>query len=92
MRKSRFMRQGVRQQLAGVVVNTRTNIRREDYDRLKAILTNCIRHGPASQNRDGHSDFQGHLAGRIAYVAMLNPERGRRLRGLFDRIAWDGDG
>jgi RNA-directed DNA polymerase len=91
MRKSRFMRQGVRQQLAGVVVNTRTNIRREDYDRLKAILTNCIRHGPASQNRDGHTDFRGHLAGRIAYVAMLNPERGRRLRGLFDRIAWDGD-
>jgi RNA-directed DNA polymerase len=92
MRKSRFMRQGVRQQLAGVVVNTRTNIRREDFDLLKAILTNCIRSGPASQNRDGHADFRGHLAGCIAYAAMLNPERCQRLRGLLDRIAWDGDG
>jgi hypothetical protein len=88
MRKSRFMRQGVRQQLAGVVVNAHPNLRRAEYDRLKAILTNCVRHGPASQNRDGHADFRGHLAGRIAYVSMLNPARGRRLGALFDRIQW----
>jgi RNA-directed DNA polymerase len=88
-RKSRFMRQGVRQQLAGVVVNAHPNVPCEDYDRLKAILTNCVRHGPASQNRDGHADFRGHLAGRIAYATMLNPARGRRLRALFDRIAWN---
>jgi hypothetical protein len=92
MRKSRFMRQGVRQQLAGVVVNAHPNVCREHYDRLKAILTNCIRLGPSSQNRDGHADFRGHLAGRIAYIAMLNPARARRLRALFERIAWDGDG
>jgi hypothetical protein len=87
-RKSRFMRRGVRQQLAGVVVNEHPNVRREEYDRLKAILTNCLRHGPASQNRDGHTDFRGHLAGHVAYVAMLNPARGQRLRALFDRIPW----
>ena len=87
-RKSRFMRQGVRQQLAGVVLNRRLNVRRVEYDRLKAILTNCLRHGPASQNRDGHKDFKAHLAGRIAYVAMLNPSRGQRLWEAFDRVAW----
>jgi hypothetical protein len=85
-RKSRFMRQGVRQQLAGVVVNAHPNVRREEYDRLKAILTNCVRHGPSSQNRAGHEDFRGHLAGRIAYVTMLNPARGRRLHALFAQI------
>jgi hypothetical protein len=90
-RKSRFMRQGVRQQLAGVVVNVHPNVRRDEYDRLKAILTNCVRHGPASQNRDGHADFRGHLAGRIAYVTMLNPARGGRLRALFEQIQWDRD-
>jgi hypothetical protein len=89
-RKTRFMRQGVRQQLAGVVVNSRPNLRRADYDRLKAILHNCVRHGPQSQNRDGHSDFRAHLAGRVAYWRWLNPERGARLRALFDRVAWDG--
>jgi hypothetical protein len=88
-RKSRFMRRGLRQQLAGVVVNEHPNVPRPAYDRLKAILTNCARHGPASQNRDGHAGFRGHLLGRIGYVAMLNPARGERLRRLYDAIRWD---
>jgi hypothetical protein len=88
-RKSRFMRRGVRQQLAGVVVNERPNVKRADYDELKAILCNCARHGPASQNRSGHRDFRAYLLGRIAYVGLLNPARGARLRHWFDRIVWD---
>jgi RNA-directed DNA polymerase len=88
-RKSRFMRQGVRQQLAGVVLNAHPNVSRPEYERLKATLCNCVRHGPASQNRAGHADFRGHLAGRIAYVAMFNPARGQRLRDWFDRIVWE---
>jgi hypothetical protein len=87
-RKSRFMRQGVRQQVAGVVLNVRPNLLRSEYDRLKAILTNCVRRGPHEQNRDGHDDFRAHLAGRIAHVSMLHPERGLRLRRLFERIRW----
>jgi hypothetical protein len=87
-RKSRFMRQAVRQQLAGVVVNERPNVKRADFDELKAILCNCARHGPASQNRDGHADFRAHLLGRIAYVGLLNPARAAKLRRWFDRIAW----
>ncbi len=86
------MRQGVRQQLAGVVVNAHPNkARRDESDQLKAIPTNCVRHGPASQNRDGHADFRGYLAGKIAYVSMLNPSRGKRLRALFERIGWERD-
>jgi hypothetical protein len=88
-RKTRFMRQAVRQQLAGVVVNERPNLARSEYDRLKAILTNCVRHGPAAQNRAGHADFRAHLAGRVAHAAWLNPTRGRRLQELFARIVWD---
>lgn len=88
-RKSRFMRQGVRQQLVGVVVNVHPNIRRAEYDDLKAILFNCARHGPASQNRDGHPDFRAYLLGRIAHMTTLNPARGQRLRTLFERIEWN---
>ena len=77
-RKSRFMRQGVCQQLVGVVVNAHPNPRRQAYDQLKAILFNCVRHGPASQNRAGQADFRAHLLGRIAHVAMLSPARARR--------------
>jgi hypothetical protein len=90
-RKSRFMRQGVRQQLAGVVVNERPNVKRVDFDELKAILCNCARQGPASQNRDRRADFRAYLLGRIAYVGLLNPARGAKLRQLFERIAWGAD-
>ncbi len=88
-RKSHFMRQGVRQQVAGIVLNGHPNINRAEYDRLKAILTNCVRHGPQEQNRDGRADFRAWLAGKIAYAGMINPARGRRLRELFARICWD---
>jgi hypothetical protein len=87
-RKSRIMHQGVRQQLAGVVVNEKLNVRRSDYDQLKAVLTNCIRFGPDSQNRYGHKDYRRHLEGRIAFVQMVNPQRARRLYELYQRIQW----
>jgi hypothetical protein len=86
------MRQGVRQQLAGVVVNVRPNLARADYDQFKATLHNCVRHGPRSQNVAGHRDFRAHLAGRVTYWQWLNPVRGARLRALFDRIGWDDEG
>jgi len=82
------MRQGVRQYLAGVVANQRLNVPRLDYDRLKAILTNCIRFGPVSQNREGRADFRAYLEGRISFVAMINLDRGARLRKLFDQVQW----
>lgn len=89
-RKTRIMRRGVRQQVTGIVVNEKPNVRREDYDRLKATLHNCARLGPAGQNRERRADFRSHLAGRIAHLSMLNPERGRRLQALFERIEWNG--
>jgi hypothetical protein len=87
-RKTRVMCQGVRQRVAGVVVNERPNLARPDYDALKATLHNCVRHGPDCQNRDARGDFRAHLAGRIAHVAALNPARAERLRALYERIVW----
>jgi hypothetical protein len=88
-RKTRFMRQGVRQYLAGVVVNEKLNVVRDDFDRLKAILTNCVRHGADSQNREAHPNFRLHLAGRVGFVEMVNPAKGVRLRKIFDQIEWE---
>jgi RNA-directed DNA polymerase len=88
-RKTRVMRQGVRQHLAGLVVNERVNVPRAEFDRLKAILTNCIRNGPEAENREGRPEFRAHLAGRVAFVASVNAERGARLRMLLERIVWE---
>ncbi len=85
-RKTRIMRQGVCQRLAGLVANRHVNVARADIDKLKATLTNCIRHGMESQNRDAHPCFRSHLEGRVAFVESINPARGARLRALLERI------
>lgn len=87
-RKTRIMRQGGRQRLTGLVVNRHVNIARDQYDRLKAIVFNCARHGPADQNRERHPDFRAHLDGRITWVENVNPRKGHRLRLLFQQIDW----
>lgn len=87
-RKTRIMAQGARQQLAGVVVNRKVSIARKEIERLEAILTNCIRRGPESQNRDDHPDFRAHLEGRIAFVQMVDAAKGVRLKARFDNIPW----
>ena len=88
-RKTRMMRAGVRQQVTGLVVNVRPNITRSEFDRIKASLTNCVRHGPASQNREKHPDFRAYLAGKIAHVASIHPARGKKLRSIFRQISWE---
>jgi RNA-directed DNA polymerase len=87
-RKTRVMRQGVRQRLTGLVVNQRINVARDEFDRLKAVLTNCVRHGATSQNRKGHAAFREHLSGRVGFVESVNAVRGAKLRGVFERIVW----
>lgn len=87
-RKTRIMRAATRQRLAGLVVNQGLNIQRRDYDRLKAILTNCIRHGPESQNRDEHPNFRRYLEGKIAFVSMVNAKKAKKLLELFRAISW----
>jgi len=87
-RKTRVMRRGVRQALAGLVVNERVNVARDQFDRLKAILTNCVRLGAMSQNREGHPRFRLQLEGRVGFVEMVNRGRGRKLREILEKIDW----
>lgn len=87
-RKTRVMRAGVRQQVTGIVINRHANLPRDEFDRLKAILTNCVRHGPQSQNREGRDNYRDYLGGKVAYAKMLNPARGDKLGRIFAAIAW----
>ena len=87
-RKTRVMRAGVRQAVTGIVVNERLNPARDSFDRLKAILHNCTRRGPTSENREAHPDFRAHLRGRIAHIASVNAGRGAKLTEAFERIDW----
>jgi len=86
--KQKVIRNNQRQTVTGVVVNEKSNISRTEFDRLKAMLTNCLRHGPASQNREQHENFSSHLRGKIAHVQQLNAQRGQKLLDLYEQIAW----
>ncbi|GAA1886506.1 reverse transcriptase family protein [Asanoa iriomotensis] len=82
--KTRVRRRGDRQVLAGLVVNERPLVPREEYDRLRAILHNAALTGLAAQNRTGHPAFAEHLAGRIAWVGQGSPHRAAKLAALLD--------
>lgn len=87
-RKTRIMPDSVSQRAAGLVLNAHAALPRTERDQLKAILTNCVRHGPDSQNREGHADFRAHLLGRISHAAFVNPSSAEKLKALFVRIDW----
>ena len=87
-RKTRLRLRSQRQRLAGIVVNEKPNCRRADWDLLKAILHNCRKHGPDSQNLNDRPDFEAHLRERLAYMSWLNPSRGRKLKRLWNEIDW----
>ncbi|UUZ60674.1 hypothetical protein LP418_07605 [Nocardioides sp. B-3] len=72
----------------GPVVNERPRVARREVDTLRAILHNCHRDGPSTQNRDDHPAFAEHLRGRIARVAQHDPDRGERLLAAHDAIDW----
>ena len=89
IRKTRIMRAATRQQVTGLVVNQHPNLPRKRFDQIKAILTNCARLGPASQNHSAQPDFRAYLQGLVSYAAMVNPHRGNLLQTLYRRIVWN---
>lgn len=87
-RKTGVMPRAGRQVLGGLVVNERPKVARREVDVLKAILHNCERFGPSSQNHDDVPAWEEHLRGRIAWVAQHDPVRGARLQAVHDAIDW----
>lgn len=86
--KTRIMPRNASQRITGIIVNTHCNIPRTTYDALKATIHNCLRSGPASQNRAAHPNFRAHLEGRITWVEQINPPRAAKLRAIFEKIDW----
>lgn len=88
VRKSALATRAGRQRVCGIVVNARTNVPREDYDRLRASLHEAATRGPIAANRAGVPDLRAHLLGRIGWVEALNPGRGAALRARFAAVDW----
>lgn len=84
-KKTHVMRAGGRQEVTGVVVNSRPTRRRDEVRTLRAILHNAARHGLESQNREGHPRFEAHLRGRVELACMVDPVRAPALRAALAR-------
>jgi retron-type reverse transcriptase len=82
-KKTRVQRPGRRQTVTGIVVNKRPNVPRRLTKRLRAILHHAKKEGLAAQNRDKRDNFEPWLQGMLAYVQMVNPEKGKRLLEAF---------
>jgi len=80
VKKSRVQRRGAAQCVTGLVVNERPGVPRQTVRRLRAILHRARREGLDAQNREGRPDFRAWLEGMIAYVGMVRPEVGAKLR------------
>ncbi|MBI2478715.1 MAG: RNA-directed DNA polymerase [Planctomycetia bacterium] len=85
-KKTRVQRNHTRQSVTGIVVNDKRSIDRNTIRRLRAILHNAKRTGFAAQNTEQRPHFENWLRGMIAYVAMVNPERGHELREQYEAL------
>ncbi len=89
-RKTRVMRRANRQEVTGVVVNSRPSVARAEVRALRAILHNAARHGLESQNRGRRPDFAAYLKGRVEYVCMVDPQRAPALRAALRQALGQG--
>jgi RNA-directed DNA polymerase len=87
-RKTRSLTAGRRQAVCGIVVNQHPNLPRPEFDRLKAILHQCVTQGPTSQNHEARPHWREYLQGRVGWAAQLNPAKAQRLKRLLDQIDW----
>ena len=85
--KTRVQRPNMRQTVTGIVVNQRPNVSRRVTKRLRAILHQAKKNGLAAQNRDKRENFEFWLDGMIAYVQMVNPEKGKKLKEQFKQVS-----
>jgi hypothetical protein len=86
MKKTRVLRRNAAQRVTGLVVNDRPTISRKELRRLRAILHRARHEGLDGQNREGRPHFRAWLDGKIAYVSMVRPDVGSRLRAALEGV------
>jgi retron-type reverse transcriptase len=86
VKKTRVLRRNAAQRVTGLVVNEKLGIGRKELRRLRAILHRAKKEGLDAQNRDGKPHFRAWLEGKIAYVSMVRPDAGARLRAALEVV------
>jgi len=87
-RKTRLMTRATAQTVCGIVVNDGPNMRRDDFDRLRATLHRCALGRIEPPDSLSADEWRQQLRGRIQWAEQLNPAKARRLHALWKRIDW----
>lgn len=77
--KTRVLRKNSAQTVSGIIVNDKLSVSREVVRRLRSILHHARTEGLAAQNRQNLPNFEAWVRGWVAYVRMVEPQRGQRL-------------
>jgi retron-type reverse transcriptase len=85
-KKTRVMRRSSAQTVTGVVVNDKPSVSRDELRRLRAILHRAKSEGLDAQNREGRPNFRDWLRGKIAFVSMVRPDAGAKLKAALDAL------
>ncbi|MCA9620774.1 MAG: RNA-directed DNA polymerase [Myxococcales bacterium] len=75
-KKGRIQRRGGCQEVTGIVVNDKLGLARTEVRKLRAILHNARKTGLEAQNREGRPHFRAWLQGKLAYLAMIDRDKG----------------
>ena len=86
-KKTRVMRRSAAQLVTGVVVNDKPSISRDELRRLRAILHRAKSEGLEAQNREERPNFRAWLTGKIAFVSMVRPDVGAKLKAALDALS-----
>ena len=70
----------------GLVREALSDLYRYEIRRLRAILHRAKSEGLDAQNRDGRPNFRDWLRGKIAFVSMVRPDTGAKLKAALDAL------
>lgn len=89
-KKVRVLRRNAAQTVTGIVVNEKPSTSRAERRKLRAILHHARFEGLERQNRIGHANYVAWLRGHVAYVLMVNPAQGQKLKVKLDALLASG--
>lgn len=84
--KTRVLHKSQHQEVTGIVVNEKLNVDRETLKRFRATLFHIEKDGLAGKHWGNHPDLIQSIEGFANFVAMVNPEKGDKLKEQVQRI------
>jgi retron-type reverse transcriptase len=91
--KTRVIRRSRRQDVTGVVVNSKPNVSRQELKRFRATLYQIEKDGPADKRWGNSRDVIASIQGFANFVYMVNPDKGvelqSRVRAIVDKYNWE---